>query len=203
MTTLPQAILDEIARLQAGGAPREMSNEGELFDAIEEIEACATGSLDGGRGVLPDHDYAALESAKVVMRPSVDGLMKMAIESLSETDHDAYREACKCLLMALRAAFLIGVHGTLTDGARNYFAAASGAQARTGNSARKARMTQAVRDEVEARKSECKMAASEKFARLIRPGVLNRLGISESKGSMGWPSLKTIQNCLSELKRQL
>jgi hypothetical protein len=45
------------------------------------------------------------------------------------------------------------------------------------------------------------MAVSEKFARLIRPGVLSRLNIKEEKGEKKWPSVGTIKLLLAELKK--
>jgi len=100
----------------------------------------------------------------------------------------------------LFAAFDIGTSAAYTKSIRHYILSHQANTARAaqteGTAERKAKLSEAVR--CAACDTNAKIAVSEKFARMIQPGVRSRLGLP--KEGKGYPSVSTIKATLRELK---
>jgi len=98
----------------------------------------------------------------------------------------------------------MGSFTTISEPGKRYVRIEQAKLAREGRAkrSRETPLISAIRGEVEARAATHEMAVSEKFARLIRPGVLTRLNITEEKGEKKWPSVGTIKLQLAELKKE-
>lgn len=100
----------------------------------------------------------------------------------------------------LIAAFDIGASGAYTESIRDYIFRRHINTARAAQTEkiakRKAKLSEAVR--CAACDTDAKIAVSEKFARMIQPGVRSRLGLS--KEGNGYPSVSTIKATLRKLK---
>ena len=88
----------------------------------------------------------------------------------------------------LRAAFYIGTTAAYTNSTFAWIKSRQIGEARNQkaekDAERKAQLTEAVMAEIGSRP----IAVSDQFARILRPGVLNRLGVTETKErcSRGW-----------------
>jgi hypothetical protein len=106
------------------------------------------------------------------------------------------------------SALLFEVHGigsltTISDPVKKFIRMGQAKLARDsrGKSSREPLLVAAIKAEIEARATTDAMAVSEKFAGMIRPGVLSRLEIKEEKGEKKWPSVSTIKQRLADLKK--
>jgi hypothetical protein len=89
---------------------------------LNHIESCANISLmPPGSLCLPEDEYATLKFASEELRPAFDELVKWFIEPLRETQPSRCEYGYQQIGTLLGAAFHIGTHGTVTEGAKNYF----------------------------------------------------------------------------------
>jgi len=94
------------------------------------------------------------------------------------------------------SAFLIGSHATITDSSQKFTRIQQAKIARKGlsdNSLKERILIDAIKKEIEAVKTKHVLAVSEKFAKIIRPGVLRGMNIEESIDERKWPSVSTIK----------
>ena len=105
-----------------------------------------------------------------------------------------------CLLFEIHE---IGSHTTISEPVKKAIRMEQAKLARLGRakSSRETPLISAIKAEVKARAATDEMAVSEKFAGMIRPGVLSRLDIKEEKREKQWPSVGTIKLRLAELKK--
>ena len=94
------------------------------------------------------------------------------------------------------SAFLIGSHATITNSSQKFTRIQQAKIARKGlsdNSLKARILIDAIKKEIEAVKPKHAFAVSEKFADIIRPGVLRGMNIEESIDERKWPSVSTIK----------
>jgi hypothetical protein len=111
-----------------------------------------------------------------------------------------------CLWEIMSSAFIIGSRGTVTESAKNFLRAEietetmatqarrAGAANRANAEARNQMLEEAIKAEAKDHKKA--LAISDKFASLIRPGVVHRL----PPNNTGWPSVSTIRKAIKRIK---
>jgi hypothetical protein len=169
----------------------------------EHLLDIATASLSSD--VVTDEDRAELERHRKKLEHNFREMLKV-IDELNETKPSVAFHGRICLWEIMSSAFIIGSRGTVTDSAKKFFRAeieteTMATQARRAGAANRANAearNQPLEDAIKAEAKDQKkaLAISDKFASLIRPGVVHRLPPNDN----GWPSVSTIRNAIKRIK---
>jgi hypothetical protein len=152
---------------------------------------------------IPKNDQVKVEELIRDVSDEYDQI-ELLINNLAESDPGLAWQILLRLTLLFFETYLLGVHSLVTGSARRIMDIERGMAARSAKSAMDKSREQRLIDAIKlgARAATQKAAASEKFARAIRPEVLRRLGVKEVKPESRWPSVSTIKTQLIGLKKK-
>ncbi|MDI9848652.1 hypothetical protein QM467_11355 [Rhodoblastus sp. 17X3] len=177
---------------------------------VEFVRDCAVSTLieEQHKSFLAPKDKADLFRALESLRPAFDDLEKRIFDPLKDTQPELHSDGREWLWKLMAAIFKLGALSLFPASAKNYFSPEIVGETRSTQAAtaRKARAPKVEKRRAdlcnaiiaEAAERELKLAAGNKFAARIRPGVRNRLG---AKDGDAYPSAGTIKAAISELKK--
>lgn len=171
---------------------------------LNHIESCGNISLmPPGCLCLPDDEYKALKYSTEAIRPAFDDLAKWFIEPLREKRPDMVEYGYEKLWVLIGAAFRVGTHGTVTEGAKNFYKPQIAAEmrnsqaelARQEKKRQEAPRQEALKTAIKALVDPAALVDSEKFAESIREAAKARLPSRKDN----WPSTRTIRRAIKAI----
>jgi hypothetical protein len=151
--------------------------------------------------VVPDKEKAELRVALSRVKLAHDWFSKWVVEPIQEHDPAKAAYIYEHIAQLLSSALIIGSTATVSYAAQNFADRERAKFARSANTAARARLESAVLTVIADPRFGGRFAASEKFAREIRPRVLESLDISEETENSRWPKIRTITDVLCTIKK--
>jgi hypothetical protein len=194
-------------------------HEARAVDLVARMEEFATQVLQSGSDrILPPKEEAQLRLGLANLRPTFFHLATQILDPLRDADPALTSYGFEQLWELMRATFLIGAHGAVTESAAEFFRPRTVLETRqsTAADARKAQTKKAAREEAKlleavkavAKHHNLRLSSGTEFAVSIVDDVRERLKdsveyVARNNENRRWPNINAIRTAVRNYKKRV